>query len=105
MVLSVEEAPKDKYDLCMYKLQTGWCRNRAKVLVNGSPRCAAHNPQQDCKAWDDAAEAAGIQIGSFGWGSDGEERLGFPRPMGPNRIPSARCESGKRPYCTCDTCY
>jgi hypothetical protein len=23
----------------------------------------------------------------------------------PNHRPSPRCESGKRPHCTCDTCY
>jgi len=26
-------------------------------------------------------------------------------PHGPRHQPSDRCESGKRPHCTCDTCY
>lgn len=26
-------------------------------------------------------------------------------PMMPSHTPSAACESGKRPHCTCDTCY
>jgi hypothetical protein len=25
--------------------------------------------------------------------------------MGPRHQPSQRCESGKRPHCTCDTCF
>ena len=26
-------------------------------------------------------------------------------PMAPRHTPSARCESGKRPHCTCDRCF
>jgi hypothetical protein len=26
-------------------------------------------------------------------------------PMMPSHTPSDRCESGKRPHCTCDLCY
>lgn len=26
-------------------------------------------------------------------------------PMIPSHTPSERCESGKRPHCTCDTCF
>ena len=26
-------------------------------------------------------------------------------PMMPSHTPSSRCESGKRPHCTCDTCF
>lgn len=26
-------------------------------------------------------------------------------PMMPSHTASDRCESGKRPHCTCDTCY
>jgi hypothetical protein len=26
-------------------------------------------------------------------------------PMMPSHTPSERCESGKRPHCTCDTCF
>ena len=25
--------------------------------------------------------------------------------FGPRHIPSSRCESGKRPHCTCDVCF
>ena len=55
--------------------------------------------------WDAAAEAAGIVVGAPGYVKDGREKLGEDRPFGPSRIPSPRCESGKRPYCTCDTCF
>jgi len=30
------------------------------------------------------------------WGDD---------PMMPSHTASARCESGRRPHCTCDTCF
>lgn len=26
-------------------------------------------------------------------------------PHGPRHLASSRCQSGKRPHCTCDTCY
>jgi hypothetical protein len=63
------------------------------------------DPKRFYTDWDTAAERAGIVIGAPGWGLDGEARLGFPRPVGPYRTPSVRCESGKRPYCTCDICW
>jgi hypothetical protein len=63
------------------------------------------DPRRDCVAYDLAAEEAGIQVGTFGWQHAAEIKLGFPRPFGPNRNPSPRCESGKRRYCTCDTCF
>jgi len=63
------------------------------------------NPRTNPIAFDNAAEAAGITVGADGWLRDAEAMLGFMRPPGPNRKPSVRCESGKRPYCTCDTCF
>lgn len=63
------------------------------------------DPRTNCVAWDNAAEAQGIVIGAPGYVRDGREKLGFDRPFGPSRIPSSRCESGKRPYCTCDLCW
>jgi hypothetical protein len=56
-------------------------------------------------AWDEAAIAAGVDLNAFGWGRAGAAALGEERPFGPSREPSERCESGKRPYCTCDTCF
>jgi hypothetical protein len=32
-------------------------------------------------------------------------RVGLFPPMHPNHKPSDRCESGKRPHCSCDTCF
>lgn len=58
-----------------------------------------------CVAWDSAAEAHGVVIGSPGYVREGREVLGFDRPAGPSRLASTRCESGKRNYCTCDTCF
>lgn len=30
---------------------------------------------------------------------------GQPWPHGPRHKPSPRCQSGKHPHCTCDTCF
>jgi hypothetical protein len=65
----------------------------------------ARDPRESPMVWDSLAESRGIVIGSPGYTRAGHEALGFPRPPGPSRIPSVRCESGKRPYCTCDTCF
>ena len=61
--------------------------------------------EKDPMAWDKLAEAAGVEIGRPGYERVGARLLGFERPFGPRREPSERCESGKRPYCTCDTCF
>ena len=29
----------------------------------------------------------------------------LPKGLAPRYNPSTRCESGMRPYCTCDTCF
>ena len=63
------------------------------------------DPRTSYHAWDLAAEAAGVVIGSFGYVAAGRKLLGFDRPPGPSRVASTRCESGKRNYCTCDTCF
>lgn len=55
--------------------------------------------------YDKLAEQSGITVDSPGWLRRAFETLGFGRPAGPRRTPSSRCESGKRPYCTCDTCF
>jgi len=49
------------------------------------------NPRVSYIAWDNLADLGPVPT--------------FPRPTGPSRTPSTRCESGKRPYCTCDTCF
>jgi hypothetical protein len=59
----------------------------------------------DYYAWDAAAEAAGVVIGAFGYVADGRKILSVDRPMGPSKVPSSRCESGKRAYCTCSACF
>lgn len=56
-------------------------------------------------AWDSAAEALGVVIGSHAYVRAGREALGIDRPPGPSRLPSILCKSGRRPYCTCDTCF
>lgn len=82
--------------------------NQASVLVTEQPLAAAYSvtsAESDCVAYDEAAEAAGIVVDSFRWLTAAEAALGFGRPPGPRRTPSIMCESGRRPYCTCDTCY
>ena len=32
-------------------------------------------------------------------------KLDFPRPFGPSKKASPYCRSGRRDYCTCDTCF
>jgi len=49
----------------------------------------------DYMVWDQEAEAIG---------PDAVEVLG-PRPFGPSKVASRFCKSGRRPYCTCDTCF
>jgi hypothetical protein len=65
----------------------------------------APDPRRCPEAWDAAADAAGVTIGSPGYTREGARLLGFARPPGPSRTPSTRCRSGMRPYCTCDTCF
>lgn len=55
--------------------------------------------------WDAAAAAAGIAV-------EPGDRMALvaidtlgPRPFGPYPVASERCESGRRPYCTCSTCF
>jgi len=64
-----------------------------------------NDPRQSCVAWDTEAEKHHVVIGEPGYCVLGAVALGFGRPPGPSRIPSSRCASGKRPYCTCDTCF
>lgn len=59
----------------------------------------------EVKRWDEEAVAKGIVLGAPGWIKAGAEALGRPRPFGPSPIASSRCQSGRRPYCTCDTCF
>jgi hypothetical protein len=59
----------------------------------------------DIKAWDDAMLSLGLPMEGFGWMVRARERIGIPRPNGPSRKASDRCESGKLDYCTCDTCF
>jgi len=55
--------------------------------------------------WDTAVELAGLSLTEFGWMRLARE-FGFPpRPPGPNKYASPRCESGRKNYCTCDTCF
>lgn len=63
------------------------------------------NPRESYRAWDLAAEALGVAIGEWAYVAVGRQRLGFDRPPGPARVPSTRCASGMRPYCTCDLCF
>lgn len=60
------------------------------------------DPQSDPRAWDDMAITLGVNPDNY---VAARERLGFPRPFGPSRKASPRCKSGKRDYCTCDTCF
>jgi hypothetical protein len=57
------------------------------------------------REWDEAARAAGVNIDEPGYVWEARKVLGTPRPPGPSRHASERCESGKRLYCTCDTCF
>lgn len=64
------------------------------------------DPRNDCAAYDTLAEETHrIVVDSPGWLPKAAAAIGYPRPCGPRRTPSPRCESGKRPYCTCDTCF
>ena len=56
-------------------------------------------------SYDKLAEAFGIIVDSPGWYTLAAVAIGNSRPAGPRRTASVRCESGKRPYCTCDTCF
>lgn len=60
-------------------------------------------PPADYAAWDEEA----IRLGHWKNGGPTPEARAVlgPRPMGPSRKASSRCESGKRDYCTCDTCF
>lgn len=55
--------------------------------------------KKDCYIWDKLAAVLG------------KEYMKNPRPMGPSREGSSRCQSfsiasgGHREYCTCDTCF
>jgi len=51
------------------------------------------------------AEAFGIVVDSPGWLPLAAVAIGHHRPFGPRRTASVRCASGKRNYCTCDTCF
>lgn len=57
------------------------------------------------QAYDKLAESFGIVVDSPGWLSLAAVAIGYGRQPGPRRTPSVRCASGKRPYCTCDTCF
>jgi len=54
-----------------------------------------------------------VRNGDSGEGSEAFELLadiqdyldGTWTPGGPDRLPKDTCESGKREYCTCDTCF
>jgi len=58
------------------------------------------------REWDEAARAKGVDIDDPEYMPAAQRAMGnVPRPPGPSRHPSPRCESGKRLYCTCDTCF
>lgn len=65
-----------------------------------------NDPKQSEAAWDKLADSL-----RPGWETeDGghyavRQQIGFGRPFGPRRLASDRCQSGKRNYCTCDTCF
>lgn len=63
------------------------------------------DPETNYVSWDAAAERAGVVIGAPSYLRGGRLALGFDRPPGPSRQASARCESGRRDYCTCDACW
>ena len=58
-----------------------------------------------CYSYDKLAESFGIVVDSPGWYTLAAAAIGHSRPPGPRRTPSVRCASGKRNYCTCDTCF
>ncbi len=66
----------------------------------------------EAKVWREAAERDHLTVTSWlrrlAWAAVERQR---PRPFGPSKEGSPRCESGSpasggnRPYCTCDTCF
>lgn len=62
-------------------------------------------PTMPSREFDAAAEAAGFDLRARGWLVDAQEHLKRTREPGPYKYASARCESGRRDYCTCDTCF
>jgi hypothetical protein len=78
------------------------------ALLNG----LRYTPQQwdlyrkartDSVSWDLLAES--LYARRAGRGFNGFWHIGFRRPFGPDKFASERCASGKRDYCTCDTCF
>lgn len=72
------------------------------------------NHERDSRPFDiDADELANARINEITWDRLAEQgaKLGFPRPVGPSKNGSARCESGSvasggvRTYCTCGVCW
>ena len=62
------------------------------------------DPQYDVYAWDNLAESKGFDLKYPEQVGEATKMIG-PRPFGPRKFASPRCESGKRNYCTCDTCF
>ena len=76
-----------------------------EVRPGGSPLVGVIRAQENCIAYDTLAERLGIVVGSDGWAVAAKAAIGFSRPFGPCKHASPRCESGRRDYCTCDTCF
>lgn len=57
------------------------------------------------RAWDKLAEHLGLDPENPEQRAEARYRLGIARPVGPRKTASVRCQSGRRDYCTCDTCW
>ena len=57
-----------------------------------------HPWETDHRAWDQEKDRRRLDSQSA------TLELG-PRPFGPMKRASDRCQSGRRDYCTCDTCF
>lgn len=55
--------------------------------------------------WDEAAEALGFDLSTPSNARLAAHALGVDRPFWPYKHASVHCMSGKRDYCSCDTCF
>lgn len=66
----------------------------------------SESARTSCFAWDKIADRMMSDWESvYGGMVKAEKLVGFARPFGPNRKAGSGCESGKRDYCTCDSCF
>lgn len=89
-----------------HALAAGFAANDQEVIAELEDEASKLvEARTNCVMWDAIVEKLGIVVDARGYIADGRALLGFDRPAGPSRKASDGCESGKRDYCTCDTCF